>query len=27
VAHFDRYHVMEGDREIASWKIERGRGT
>jgi len=27
VAHFDRYHVMEGDRETASWKIERGRGT
>jgi D-serine deaminase-like pyridoxal phosphate-dependent protein len=25
VAHFDRYHVMEGGREIASWKIERGR--
>lgn len=27
VAHFDRYHVMEGGRETASWKIERGRGT
>ena len=27
VANFDRYHVMEGGRETASWKVERGRGT
>jgi len=27
VAQFDRYHVMQGGREIASWKIERSRAA
>ena len=27
VAQFDRYHVMQGGREVDSWSIERGRKT
>jgi D-serine deaminase-like pyridoxal phosphate-dependent protein len=27
VANFDRYHVMEGGKETASWTVARGRAS